>query len=301
MARLGHIDALRGLAALGVVVQHSAELAGLGFGSFNFGRFGIQLFFLLSGFVIPFSFAGSEPVKRFLISRFFRLYPAFWASLLAATLVSFVPPAEFAANATMAPILFGQPLAVGAYWTLFFELCFYALCILLFMGGMQTRYIGALAVVFLAWFPAPGGLSNISFIGLMLTGTLLRRATMEGDERAKLWAVGAIAVLVGGAGFTMDAHPVNSLSAIAALTVFMLAVKFEVRSLIFEWLGKVSYSLYLFQGVVLLALPKMPAPIYITIAIGLSIGIAAVSYRFIEAPANAFGRQFARRPVVATI
>ncbi|HET9337283.1 MAG TPA: acyltransferase family protein, partial [Sphingomicrobium sp.] len=156
MARLGHIDALRGLAALSVVIQHSAELVGLGFGAFNGGRFGVLLFFLLSGFVIPFSFSGDEPIRRFLISRFFRLYPAFWASLIAASLVSFVPPGEFAANATMAPILFGQPLSVGAYWTLFFELCFYGLCILLFMSGMQTRYVGALAVVFLAWFPAPG-------------------------------------------------------------------------------------------------------------------------------------------------
>ena len=54
---------------------------------FNAGRFGVALFFLISGFVIPFSFKEPRPLLRFALSRFFRLYPAYWLSLMLALLI----------------------------------------------------------------------------------------------------------------------------------------------------------------------------------------------------------------------
>ena len=69
--RIAYIDGLRGIAALAVVARHSSEVivtarpaddhvataAGFLFSeTINFGRFGVVLFFMISGFVIPFSF-----------------------------------------------------------------------------------------------------------------------------------------------------------------------------------------------------------------------------------------------------
>ena len=87
MARLGHIDALRGLAALSVVIQHSAELVGLGFGAFNGGRFGVQLFFLLSGFLIcsillrSLQKNGTQDLRRFYLRRVLRTFPSYYVVL----------------------------------------------------------------------------------------------------------------------------------------------------------------------------------------------------------------------------
>src|SRR3954451_17833952 len=94
--RLAFIDTLRGIAVLSVVIQHALEVIvrehptgayhaifhdAIGY-YMNFGRFGVVLFFFVSGFVIPFSFPGTaSPVRDFTISRFFRLYPAYWTSI----------------------------------------------------------------------------------------------------------------------------------------------------------------------------------------------------------------------------
>jgi peptidoglycan/LPS O-acetylase OafA/YrhL len=54
----------------------------IGLDYFDWGRFGVVLFFLISGFVIPYSFSGQAPLRKFVVSRLFRLYPAFWLSVL---------------------------------------------------------------------------------------------------------------------------------------------------------------------------------------------------------------------------
>lgn len=94
--RLENIDGLRAIAALSVLVQHmfGDMLRHSGVEStplypytsawvhhFDLGRFGVVLFFLISGFVVPFSIKGNKPLRRFAISRFFRLYPALWLAL----------------------------------------------------------------------------------------------------------------------------------------------------------------------------------------------------------------------------
>jgi len=100
--RLAYIDGLRGVAALMVVVQHGMETAFshapadsalrqvvklVFLDDFNIGRVGVVAFFCISGFVVPFSFAGPAPLRAFVVSRFFRLYPAYWLSILCAVIV----------------------------------------------------------------------------------------------------------------------------------------------------------------------------------------------------------------------
>ncbi len=100
--RLDYVDCMRAIAALLVLILHAGELAVHTFRStafdswaltpaftFDFGRAGVNLFFALSGFVIPASLANSRDKIRFPIRRFFRLYPAYWLSILVSLIVGF--------------------------------------------------------------------------------------------------------------------------------------------------------------------------------------------------------------------
>jgi peptidoglycan/LPS O-acetylase OafA/YrhL len=155
-SRYDHIDALRAFAALLVLWRHAeglfdpAGLTAFGKWAFSFidpGRVGVVLFFAVSGFVIPSSLQGTrvEGTRKFLIRRFFRLYPAYWLSIpigwLAIHWLGGEPlaPLTIIANTTMLHELFGFPDVIGVYWTLVLELAFYALCLIFFWFGIVHR------------------------------------------------------------------------------------------------------------------------------------------------------------------
>ena len=150
--RLIQIDALRGLAAV-LVVAHSSEyftsraLAlghGAGFDTlvrtFDFGRIGVVLLFMVSGFVVANSLsAPGTQLLYFLARRFFRLYPLYWFSMLLAYFFLNSPQpnaATIMANLTMFPSLWSAKAMMGLYWTLEVELVIYLLAVLLVLRGV---------------------------------------------------------------------------------------------------------------------------------------------------------------------
>lgn len=173
--RIRHVDSLRAVAACLVVWSHFAQLIGpvsgrdpavLGFllavpRAWNLGRLGVIIFFAVSGFVICRSFGGPREggARRFLIKRFCRLYPAYWVSMLAGSLVWWASGNGFdwpliLGNATMLPGTLGQPILVGVYWTLEIELLFYGLCLGLYLArALDWRAVLAACVLMLAALP----------------------------------------------------------------------------------------------------------------------------------------------------
>jgi len=98
----------------------------------DFGRISVVAFFLISGYVIPFSIPKGEMPKRiFWTARFFRLWPAYWVAILLAVLTNTSEiPITFRnvlVNCTMLQGFLGVPDMVGAFWTLQIELVFYGL------------------------------------------------------------------------------------------------------------------------------------------------------------------------------
>ncbi len=129
--RLLELDALRGFAAFGVCLFH--------FGLFKFGVAGVDLFFVISGFVIYMSISNSDSIKDFMASRFIRLFPCYWLSILIAIIAMRLLThhlIHYKWNFVLGNLLMLQPVfktkdLVGAYWTLYVELTFYILMSLL--------------------------------------------------------------------------------------------------------------------------------------------------------------------------
>lgn len=153
--RLYEIDALRIIAAVAVVVYHYtfANFAGgLTKDAYphlslvtRYDYLGVDLFFVISGFVCLLTALNRKP-HQFLISRIVRLYPAYWIAVTVTTVAvllldhhSGISIARYLANLTMLNSLVDQPNIDVVYWTLWAELRFYALIVLLTWIGM-TRH-----------------------------------------------------------------------------------------------------------------------------------------------------------------
>ncbi|GIH72071.1 acyltransferase family protein [Sphaerimonospora thailandensis] len=172
-ARLGWLDALRGLGALAVVAEHTPWLMpSLRPDWFSLGIYGVLVFFLVSGYIIPASLERRGDVRAFWISRLFRLYPIYLLVVGVVLALAFwmpvrhsVPrhPSAVAAHVTMLFDVVHQGGMANTMWTLSYEMVFYLIVSALFMRGVHTRS-GTFAIVF--------GVVAIC-AGLVLSGPLL--------------------------------------------------------------------------------------------------------------------------------
>lgn len=157
VVRVSEIDILRFVAVLLVVLFHftfrgyaADSLSPMPYPELAFmtkyGYLGVELFFLISGFVILMT-ASSGSLKKFVISRIVRLYPAFWFCCTATfLLILAIGDSRFSAtvsqyliNMTMLNEFIGIPAIDGSYWSLTVELKFYALICLLLLAKQINR------------------------------------------------------------------------------------------------------------------------------------------------------------------
>ncbi len=151
--RLGWLDALRGIAVLFVVFEHLSfsEMTGVRAAIspwFSPGLYGIMVFFMVSGYIVPASLERRGSVRRFWVSRVFRLYPLFVVAVmikivlasfhLATNTVSDVG-ASAVGHILMLQDLLGVPNMINVLWTLSFEMAFYLLVTFLFVAGVHQR------------------------------------------------------------------------------------------------------------------------------------------------------------------
>ena len=143
--RVTEIDLLRIIAALAVVFFHYT-FRGYAAGDLSimpypllapiakYGYYGVDLFFMLSGFVILMT-ASNGSITKFVASRIARLFPAFWicctitfvAILLIGGKHFSASLSQYLINMTMLNGFFDVPSIDGVYWTLFVEIKFYFL------------------------------------------------------------------------------------------------------------------------------------------------------------------------------
>lgn len=270
--RVVELDALRGLAALAVVAFHYTTHYGNEIGhigpppmSFAFGNYGVHLFFLISGFVIFMTLERTRTAMDFIVSRFSRLFPAYWVAILLSAAVVYsigmpsqrLPWRDVVLDFTMIQQILGAEHLDGSYWTLQVELFFYAQMLFWFMLGQLQR----IRWIIVAWlFIAAGwGLAEKSGIDLSYTarellilrhipyfaiGILFYRMRTRPSERVvdgMLVGLCLIAIAI--------AYEPVYLEVAAICTVifaaFSLGLLRGLRWAPFAFFGTISYSLYL--------------------------------------------------------
>jgi peptidoglycan/LPS O-acetylase OafA/YrhL len=213
--RLGFLDALRGIAALAVSMEHLASSAFVSYEAFSsrwisFGAFGVVTFFLISGFIIPASMEKHRSLRHFWRGRFFRLYPMY-LFVIAATLIcmhfgwvagltlkSWHLDVFVLANTTMMQEYMGFGDLLGVSWTLGLEMVFYILCSIAFLRGWlkSSVVLAVLCIAFVALVSTAGILLHrpipMGRVGLLATcffGTLVYRVYKGQAPTKALWLV----------------------------------------------------------------------------------------------------------------
>lgn len=166
MKRLALLDYGRFLAALTVVAFHYT-FNGIANGKVTsidhipalievtkYGYLGVELFFMISGYVIFFS-AKNRSAADFAVSRAVRLYPAYWFAILFTSFFALrwggdlmaVSPGQIIVNFTMVQSYLDVGHVDGVYWTLIYELTFYLAVFALLFLGLQKH----LDSIFISW------------------------------------------------------------------------------------------------------------------------------------------------------
>ncbi|HEX4794860.1 MAG TPA: acyltransferase [Humisphaera sp.] len=342
------IDALRGIAAVSVMFCHAVDSpvsAGLHralpeglLAMMLKGADGVIIFFVISGFVIAHSLRnvtlGPKGVGRFILRRQLRLDPPYWAAIgltvvAAAAHNHFRPatatPLPSATNLFLSAMyinrILGHPRIVPVAWTLCIEVQFYLFFILLLAVGehRSSRRGPSRRSVTLLVLTAVGSLAMnpAAFLGVSMTsywcyfgcGVLCYWTVTQRTRPAPLWlAVAGFALALAYYRFpsSMIVGLVTLISLYGAGRMGRLSIWGSSAPL--QYLGRISYSMYLVHVVVLDmllgALSKTAAtrPLLAICAacvgLALSIGVAHVFYLVFERPSIELAARFRSRPEV---
>ncbi len=267
--RLQTIDIVRGIAALAVVLFHySVVMPRFVIGVetippvMRYGFYGVHLFFVVSGFVILMTLEQSGP-RKFLISRFARLYPVYWLvcgltfGIMTGTAVYDYPVSfnEFLINLTMLQDYLRVVPVDGAHWSLAYELGFYIFLFTIFclrLGGLVPflpgyMVFGSILFYFAApYIPHPLHMLMMAhqyahFFGCGLALYLIRTRGNSWAYWPVLLAVPLVQSLYDGWSGLIAGLVIVFLMVFACLAHVEIGRK--VRPLV--WLGSISYALYL--------------------------------------------------------
>jgi len=333
-SRLPVLDGLRLCAALGVVAYHyTAFDTGVrrawgdhpakvfpGLSAVTaYGWLGVELFFLISGFVICMSCWGKD-AGAFFRSRVTRLFPAYWAGVIVTFVVVALWSTEYrrtpyldaALNLTMLQRPLGAASVDGVYWTLWVESCFYFLFAFVVWKGLTLQRVTAFCYLWLvasviavpAKTPLFTAIVQPAWSPYFIAGIALYLIHRFGSDLTR-WGLVAVC-------FLMCAYAVHDLTIQVGKTavhrplpvwpaVLLIAVFFAMVSCValgwlsrirWRWLttaGLLTYPLYLIHelnGWVLIHALRDHFPRYLTLAIVLATVLvgAWLVHRLVERP-----------------
>ncbi len=326
--RILELDAVRGLAAFAVVLYHYTTRYDLKVGHLEaplfevpWGHYGVELFFLLSGFVIFMTLERTKRASDFMISRVARLYPGYWVGMactLVAVAVLGIPHAGYeigasdvALNTTMLQrYVPGTPNVDGAYWTLSVELTFYALVLGLFATGLLRRIrlalVALLGIELVLHFATSGGDASAPLVlratrqvflahygPYFAAGILFYKLRYETESGMHFVDRGLIALCLIVAGIMRPGEAL--VASTICFVIFSLLTggflkRLANRPLLF--LGGISYSLYVVHQVIGFLVIRTSTGLgmstngAIVLAIGVSIALATAITHLIELPAQ---------------
>ncbi|MEU3167508.1 acyltransferase [Streptosporangium sp. NPDC006930] len=344
--RLAELDLLRFFAAIAVLAFHyfiafasvwgdrPAELFPAISTVSGLGILGVELFFMISGFVILMSIWGRS-LGAFALSRLVRLYPAYWVSVAVTAAVYGLTAAtaldpklslgEYGINLTMLQRALGVYDANGVYWSLWVELRFYVLIsILVIVGVTLNRCLVFMGV----WLLAAGFFagSDEAWVELVVmpkyaayfVGGMAFFLMTRFGPRLVLWclagisgglavsaAIDRVAGRVEKVGYA--AMPVPEWAVVATVVGFYVLMAMVALGWLgwLRWrglvvLGALTYPLYLFHTpAAVLIVPALrdvlPPPLTALVTVLAATAFSYLVYRVAERPLQEFVKSMRRR------
>jgi len=285
-ARLDYLDLLR-VIALGYVICFHYLFSGIAKGNIDsvthsslapfakYGYLGVELFFMISGFVILYS--TNRSAGEFVRRRFLRLFPMFWMAMILIYVVSILPLWErtsptfgrFLWNLTMIPTAFGVERIDATHWYLVRELQFYlfvAVVLALGRGRLLPKIYPIWAIVLCIW-----NLSNFSdfniwyfsgYFSLISGGAIIYSIKEWGWNPLRI--IGLIAAYVGAIDTRISIIPalesrrnteyspwVISIIVTSIFLIMLLTLTKAIDNFKISWIGMagaLTYPLYLIHG-----------------------------------------------------
>jgi peptidoglycan/LPS O-acetylase OafA/YrhL len=252
-SRLAWLDALRGFAALCVVFDHGSTLMLAPVRDFlyrwlDLGQYGVFVFFLVSGYIIPASLERKGSVRGFWTSRLFRLYPMYAVALVLAAAAYHTgygtirgaehhPAQSVSAWLLMLPNLLTGPNVPNVTWTLSYEMVFYLLLAALFSWGVH-RHSG--------WYASGFAVGAVALGGVLPMAALTRWALHAGNGGLAL-NVTADALVLGGIVVALSSRSMVARlgASVAGLTALVLVMVNQGSP--YPWEGCVILAL-MFSG-----------------------------------------------------
>lgn len=276
-SRINSLDVLRGLAALSVFFYHITYGFDYGMDTissdriyFPYGKYGVHLFFIISGFVIFMTIEKLNSIQKFAINRITRLYPTYWVCLIITILLtSFLKDnysqfsiKQILINLTMFQKWLKVPSIDGVYWSLGVELIFYLYISFFFYFKLNKKII-TIGIIFLSVsvlflflnFPYSKGIRNLFILNywpLFFSGILFYQLRNNSLRKVK-----AITLLI--LCFIIEVFYMKegtndgllkiffTLLIIYSCFIFFLFsnIKILEKTRIFAFFGIISYPLYL--------------------------------------------------------
>jgi exopolysaccharide production protein ExoZ len=270
--KFNSMQLLRGVAAIAVVIFHEFGSSGL----FKLGQHGVDLFFVLSGFIILYIHNRDIGIKKavlpFLRKRLTRIFPIYWlvtfGYIILVTIFGHSESLDYIIHSLLLLPQEKDPI-IGVAWTLEYEILFYLIfCILLFSRKIFYPVMGiwSLAIIFFFIFPVSFPISiglifnpiNLEF----LFGCSIALIVLKNKIDFK-WTIHFSIILIILSAVLQYYNILNMHRFIMwgiPFTLLILGlVKLEMKKQIYVpkaliYLGNASYSIYLTHLVTLLIL-----------------------------------------------
>lgn len=317
--KLEIIEVLRGLAALAVTWFHltngNPNFLNDGWikSSGHYGWLGVEVFFVLSGFIIPYSLWRSNfrlrfDWKKFFLKRAIRLYPAYLISILLIILLwyasSLAPNFQGEKpNITLTNILlhigflngiFNESWLSPVFWTLGIEFQYYLFIIFIYPLLTNSKLIiKMVALLVLCILPFIFSQGNLIFSWLLLFNFGIIAFQITAKKITLSQYLSALFVLIILSFFNRGIL-LTSIGFITSIAIVFIQIP---KIIIFSFLGEISYSLYLLHvpigGRVINLSSRIGQGLHIKIlslifALGISVLCAYLMYKYVEKPVQKY-------------